>query len=302
MRMKFLICIITTLILSNETLLSMSIIRSINLPSDAKGWGSNNVTSSFIGDISGLYLNPATISTADQQISACYTDYLLDINSTNFILLFSNSKRSLAIGSKFVNYGNFDGYDSQGNFSGKYSVNDFILSATYTSNIKRKINYGISFIYFNTNIESITKSFFFSRIGIIIYEPKTTFSVGFSILSKLLAIGKNYDEQIPNQYIASVSKKLAHLPLRIGLQAESTDIQNITLKVGGEFIITNNFFLRWGTSSNRFQISTYQTFTSFFGGSSIGCGYNLGRYNIDLALHSLGEMGYIFSSSISIKI
>jgi len=272
--------------------------RVLSYPVHTRGWGMNNVASTFTSEITGLYLNPAVIVGAPRGVSFSYTRFLLDIGGTDVVIadrIGNNSNVALAM--KLINYGNFEGYDQAGVYTGDYTARELLYNLSWASGIGGKLFYGASIIYFSSRIETYSHNSLFIRVGVILYEPSNTLAFGISYLGHLF-----HKEEWPGILVIGISKNLAHLPLRLSGELEYSGAFYRAIKVGGEFKLSEKFFLQWGTSTNRFSISTFQTLTSFFGGSSVGLSLKKKGYTLSVAAFSLGEMGYLLSTGVDLRI
>lgn len=272
--------------------------RVLSYPACARGWGMNNVASTFTSEITGLYLNPAVIAGAPRGISFSYTKFLLDITGTDVVIAGrAGNGGNIALALKLINYGNFEGYNEIGVYTGDYTARELLYNLSWASGIGNKLFYGVSVIHFNSRIENYSRSSLFVRTGIILYEPSNTLAFGISYLRHL-----SRGERMSGTFVVGLSKNLAHLPLRLSGELEYSGRVYRVLKIGGEFNLDRKLFLQWGTSTNRFGISTFQTLTSFFGGSSIGLSLKKEKYILSVSAFSLGEMGYLLSTGVDLKI
>ena len=85
----------------------------------------------------GLF-NPASINwKMDNQLSVNYNNYLGDVNygTAAYAYLWDRRTQVLHMGATYINYGKFDGYDEQGNFTDTFSGGEFAFSVGHARNV-----------------------------------------------------------------------------------------------------------------------------------------------------------------------
>src|SRR5690606_11267587 len=104
-------------------------------------------------DVSQALYNPATINVEmDNQLAINYSSYLGDINygTAAYAYTWDRHVQTFHAGVTYINYGQFDGYDEQGNPTGTFTGNEAALSAGYATQI------GYTDFYFGGNIKLMT--------------------------------------------------------------------------------------------------------------------------------------------------
>ena len=99
--------------------------------------GGKNITN-YDYDPTQALVNPATINPSmDNHLSVNYVNYIGDVNygSAAYAYLWDRRTQVLHTGVSYVNYGNFDGYDEQGNETNSFSGSDIALSVGHARNI-----------------------------------------------------------------------------------------------------------------------------------------------------------------------
>jgi hypothetical protein len=100
----------------------------------------------------GLY-NPATINVEmDNQLALNYTSYLggIGYGTAAYAYTWDRHTQTLHAGITYINYGEFDGYDENGNSTGSFTGNETALSVGYAKQI------GYSDFYIGANLKFIT--------------------------------------------------------------------------------------------------------------------------------------------------
>ena len=85
------------------------------------------------------------------------------------------------------------------------------------------------------------------------------------------------------QIVASISKKLAHLPLTIYFDLGTSDFLKQMNIFGGIFSFKNKLMVSYGTSSRKIIQNINQNFLkTVFGATGFGLSYNTGNIIIEL--------------------
>ena len=89
-------------------------------------------------DVTQAIYNPATINIEmDNQLALNYANYLGDIRYGTAAYAYTVDRRTQTFhaGVTYVNYGNFEGYDENGNSTGTFTGNEAALSIGYALQI-----------------------------------------------------------------------------------------------------------------------------------------------------------------------
>lgn len=254
------------------------------------------------GDAAGILINPGILPKAPISWQINYTSFVLDIHSTSGFVIFRaplNGKYTAAV--QYLDYGAFVERDSKGIPTGEFFAKDLSLNLAYGISITQKLNIGISTVFAQSQLSSYRAEALFGTVGILYYDTESTLAIGLSYHNFGTFISAYIDnhEPLPKKTMIGISKQLEHLPLIICADLYQAYKNEWVVRLGGEFNITNHLFLRCGTSTRRFEITAQHTFKDFLTGSSAGIGINTKRFQFDIALMSLGNIGTISSLSIS---
>ena len=281
---------------------AQALFQGLNHPVNSRGWGMGSAVSGLVNDGTGISSNPSTLSSVPLSWQFTYTSFVLDIYSTTgFVILNAPVKGKYAVMIHYLDYGSFTERNYKGEDTGNFSVSDLNISLAYGTKLTRKLSAGASLSVAHSNLNLLSANAILGSIGILYYDSNSSLAIGFSYnnFGTLLSGYKTEDEPLPRTFIIGVSKHLAHLPMILSFDVYQAYKDEYIARIGGEFYFHNRFFLRWGTSSRRFQINTQQTFKDFLAGSSTGVGIKLSRFHFDLAFMSFGNIGTISSISIS---
>jgi hypothetical protein len=252
----------------------------LHLPVGAKtaGIGGINV-SSLSHDVNMLYANPALLNTeTDYQLSFTNTGFLSDIKQNGLTFSFPNKKGAhWAAGIQYLNYGDFIQRDAAGNEEGTFSVADYTINLTHAQTIEHftlgaTAKLGVSRIAEYKSVGALMD------IGGVFKHPEQDVTVGLALknIGYQLKTYNGNREPMPFDAQLGMSWKLEHMPLKFSLTAHhlqkfdivyldttvagKLDENNKEIKpkktfgdklarhfvVGGEFILSENFNLRFG--------------------------------------------------------
>lgn len=290
------------LIINTAGLSGQAFLQGLNHPVNARGWGMGMATSSQSKAASGVLYNPAVLVYSANLWQINHTRFPLDISSSTAYTVFTTPVQGkFALLFNYLNYGSFTERDWEGAATGSFSVYDLASALAYSRKITRRLSLGLSTTFAQARLNSLTASAILGSVGILYYDDISTLSIGlnyrnFGFLTDSFA---GTDETLPTTLILGISKKLAHLPMILSVDTYQIYEDEYIANLGGEFIIGEHLFLRWGNSTRRFQIRGQQSFKNFFASASAGLGVNFRAFALDLAFVGLSDAGYISSISIT---
>ena len=178
-------------------------------------------------DVTQALYNPATINVAmDNQLALNYTSYLGGIGYGTAAYAYTIDRRTQTIhgGITYINYGDFDGYDENGNATGSFSGSETALSVGYATQI------GYSDFYVGGNLKLITSkleqySSFGAAVdlGLIYINEDLDFNAALAVrnLGSQITTYAGLNEPLPFEVDFGISQKLEHVPLRWHLTFEN---------------------------------------------------------------------------------
>ncbi len=258
-------------------------------------------TVAITGDLHGLMTNPASlIGIKEMEITFSYIDHLVDIKSG--FIGFGKSLRDtgrLGIGISYIHYGAFERTDIVGTSLGSFTSYDYALSVAYANALPWGVRYGLTVKYIQSKIDQYTAGGVAADFGMIYRIDRENLNIGFSVLN-LGRSTKSFievHEKMPISYRIGFSKVLAHLPLMLNFNLikyqynQSNLFWGLYWALGGEFTVTDFFFLRWGYHS-RGREERIGSDDDWSAGISLGIGIQLKRYRLDYGFSGHGALGY----------
>lgn len=243
--------------------------------------GGQNV--SLVDADANLFLsNPATLNAEmHQHLGLNYANYYAGINSTTLSYAHKLDKLNGIIGTGFqyVNYGKMDGYDAGGNATQSVSAADYAFTVGY-ANTQGPFTFGSALKLAGSRLDTYKSSALLLDLGAVFNHPTRDFNVGLSVRNAGFVMSR-YDANSPTPRLPlnvqlGASYKLEHMPLRFSLTAHNLQKLDVVYLdpantkqldengnpiakkktigdkiarhfiVGGEFILTQGFNLRFG--------------------------------------------------------
>jgi len=273
----------------------------------------SNAFTGLRGDINGQFINPAGLASLEtRQYTFNYTNYLLDINggSAGYAHLFPKYG-VLGVSLTYMDYGAFKETDEYAVETGnEFSANDFALGIGLSNFLDENWAYGVNLKYVYSKIAEFNASAVALDFGLIYEAP---FQEGLHMAFSVLNIGSNFEyygdrkESLPQSIRLGVTKKLAHLPLVLGISLNDINVNadkfTDRLKrfsIGGEFTLSNSLRLRLGYNNDlKNSLQTEGESSSKFGGLSGGLGFYLKKFRLDYSYSSFGLLGTTHRFGIS---
>lgn len=182
--------------------------------------GGKVVTDNENNPTSALY-NPATINEKmDKSFAVNYVNYLADINYGSAAGAFSigRSKKSmLHVGVVYINYGEFDGFDLDGNSTGSFGANETAISTGYAQRIPDSDFYvGGNLKFISSRLEQYTSLGMAVDLGILYYKKEWDLNIGLAVrnVGTQLSTYAGTQEKLPFAIDAGISQIPKHMPVR----------------------------------------------------------------------------------------
>lgn len=178
-------------------------------------------------DVTQALYNPATINVEmDNQLALNYANHLGDIRYGTAAYAYTVDRRTQTFhaGVTYINYGNFEGYDENGNSTGDFTGNEAALSIGYALQI------GFSDFYAGANVKLISSkleqynSFGAALdIGVIYINEYLDFNAALVVrnIGTQLTTYAGLNEPLPFEIDFGMSQTLENVPIRWHLTLEN---------------------------------------------------------------------------------
>ena len=195
--------------------------------------GENTVAHSG-SDLALAWFNPASLNAEQTHQSFAFHHQFLYQGIHNGYASYSQYipewKLSLHAGLKYVDYGDFLETDLLGQVLGNFSANEiaFVLGGAYAVN--ERVTFGFNSKYIGSYLESYSASALAFDFGAQYIDKESRLQVGLALQN----IGFGLDSYLPGQsvkvpynLIVGFTKRLEHVPFRLGVHAHSLQYPNM---------------------------------------------------------------------------
>ncbi|MBL7013193.1 MAG: hypothetical protein ISR83_02120 [Candidatus Marinimicrobia bacterium] len=247
----------------------------------------------------GDRLNPAVLSyEKNRQFHASLIQFPADIRLESFSILFPTEISNKSLSFRHQSLGIFDGYDESGNETGKYQSGETIITGSFSKKVQNMpLRWGVSSSIFYSQLYNYSSVAIALNGGVLLDIPiiKSVIGINFENVGFPLSSYTDHKESLPSQMAVSLSKKLAHLPLQIMLEAPySFQTEELNIILSGEFKLINGIQIRLGTSSERINQNIQQSVSqSAISGTGLGINYVGKDYSIGIGSYFYGTGEWI---------
>lgn len=296
--------------------------RFLNIPVSAKAASLGGAPVSLrLADPSHMHINPAFLSEASSgEVAVSFARMLSDVDyafaSTAYHI---ENIGTFGVGIRFINYGEFDHIDANGNDLGTFRAIDSAIKLAYSRSYAEILRYGVAVDYIYSSYESYTSTGVAFSGGLHLSLPDDmTVGLSFFNLGTQLSTYDGVREDLPFDLRLGVSRKLLYLPLRLHFTAHSLHKWNMDslndtedpgfvqhlmrhLTIGGEFLFSENFNLRIGYDhflNNDLKADRRLDLVGF----GFGVGINVRGVGVDIARRSYSEMGHLLQIGIRTRL
>ncbi len=191
------------------------------------------VVSNYDYDPTQALVNPASINAAmDNQLSVNYVNYIGDVNYGTAAYAYSWDRRTQVIhaGVTYVNYGQFDGYDEQGNETNSFSGGEVALSVGHARNLAfTNFHFGGNLKFISSTLEQYSSFGIAVDLGVMyVYEDWDLHITGVARnIGTQLSTYHEIAEPLPFELILGMSQTFENIPIRWHLTFENLQVWNI---------------------------------------------------------------------------
>lgn len=171
-------------------------------------------------DPTAAILNPASINPEmHNQVSLNYTSYIADVNygTVAYAMQIGESDHVIHAGVNYINFGSFDGYDANGNFTDTFSGGDVAVSFGYAYAIPNlPIHIGANAKFISSKLEQYSSFGLAMDLGAMYVAPESGWRISLAarnIGTQITAYHETY-ESLPFELLLGISNQLENLPLR----------------------------------------------------------------------------------------
>ncbi|PKN79465.1 MAG: hypothetical protein CVU48_05255 [Candidatus Cloacimonetes bacterium HGW-Cloacimonetes-1] len=282
--------------------------NSLKLVYSAHANAMGQAMTGVVTNVDGMQFNPASIIRLPQRaVSSTYMNYFLDTQGGSVQLLMPKDKYS-AYG-VFINYLNFGSIDrtevdQNGNLieTGEtFGAQNIIIGASLAKLANPAIDLGGTVKMVYDKIDDSSAAAVMIDAGIIHHPMNEKVKVGLSMKNFGRQItyytGDKYKERLPLTFTAGFSYQIRN-DILTALDISKATGQNFVGKFGVDYTLNPYLQLRAGYKTNAGDWRTGGTWENA-SGISAGLGWIWKSYNIDYALSSYGDLGFV--NQVSLK-
>lgn len=285
-RLLFLLPLIFTAFITRSQVGGNNTYEFLNLPISARvsSLGGNLLTAKD-NDLNVALVNPSLLTDSmDNNVTLSYVNYFADVNYG--YAAYAKKFKKLGVfsaGLQYLDYGNFQRADEIGNTDGTFSANEMSFNIAYAKSIlDSNLTVGATLKTIYSHLEAYTSWGSAIDLGATYVLPKRGFALAVVVKNagRQWSTYAGHREKLPYEVQIGLSKKPKHVPFRLSLVYENVEKWDLTyvdpanpvltedpltgdpikqnkfkvfgdklmrhMVIGGEFIITKNFFLRGG--------------------------------------------------------
>ena len=185
-------------------------------------------------DVNQANFNPATINPEmDNHLALNYGNYFGEVTygTASYAYTYDRRYETFQAGVNYVNYGDFEGYDENGQATSEFSGSEIALSFGYAYNVPNSNLYlGANAKFISSTLESYNSIGGAIDLGAIFIDESNDVNWALSIrnLGTQFTTYADTREKLPLEIIAGVSQELEHVPLRWHLTFENLQQWNIS--------------------------------------------------------------------------
>jgi len=251
----------------------------------AKAAAMGGAFTALADDGTALYWNPAGLAQIKKtEILAMYNKWFQEVKQGYLSLAFPLLGGTIGLGANYVDMGQIEGRDEEGNPTGEFGASDIYAFLGYANRVYSNVMFGISAGMLQETIAGDKRSTYLGSIGLLF--TGRSFSLGLACQN----IGSNLGEDpLPLTYRGGIAIRLG--AFRIAADAVKVVDDDMYYCAGLEWWMGSILALRAG----------YKTGQDIGSGMSAGIGFKISRININYAYVPYGDFGDTHRLSLSIR-
>lgn len=182
-----------------------------------------------------------------------------------------------------------------------FGAQSLVASVSMARFISLALDFGASAKLILDSIDDASASAVMFDLGVLHHTVNENVKVGLSLRNIGFQTSyyseSKYKERLPVTYSAGISMRM-NPELIAAFDIGKAGGENIIVRLGAEYYLYPNLALRAGLKSNAGDYHM-GSILGYSGGSSIGLGWKTGNIDLDYALSSYGDLGFINQITIS---
>jgi hypothetical protein len=269
-------------------------------------------------DVNGLFYNPALLNDEmDGALALSYLNHLagLDAGFAAYGRRVDRLDATLAVGLRYLSYGEMDGYDEFGAETGTFSASDVALTLGAGRALSEQMHVGASVHLIHSSIDTFDASALAADLGVTYTVPAQRLTVSASLhnLGGTLSDFGELEEDLPLDLRVALTKRLRYVPLQLSVTAYNlndpagldagTAADDVLghLALGAELRPGSTFSLRAGYNHRRHE-ALKSGGRLDMAGFTAGVGLKVSRVRVDYAYASWSSFGKLHQFTLSTKV
>lgn len=184
-------------------------------------------------DVNQAMYNPATINAEmDNHLSLNYGSLFGEVTygTANYAYTYDRHLQTFHAGVNYVNYGTFEGYDENGNYTSDFTGSETALSFGYAFNVPHTDVYlGANAKIISSTLESYNSFGGAIDLGALYIDDYNDINIALAVrnMGTQFTTYAGTRESLPLEVMAGISQQLEHVPLRWHLTLENLQQWNI---------------------------------------------------------------------------
>jgi len=178
-------------------------------------------------DVNQAIYNPATINPEmDNHLSVNYGSYFGEVtySTAAYAYTWDRHVQTFHAGVNYVNYGNFEGYDENGQRTSDFTGSEIALSLGYAYNIPwTPVYVGANLKLISSTLETYNSFGAAADFGALYVDEKNDINIAVAVrnVGTQITTYAGVREKLPLEIIAGISQELENVPLRWHLTLEN---------------------------------------------------------------------------------
>ena len=187
----------------------------------------------YDSDVNQAHYNPATINAEmDNHLSLNYGNYYGEITygTASYAYTYDRHIQTFQAGVNYVHYGNFDGYDENGQATSSFTGSEIAINLGYSYNVPyTDLHIGASGKLISSTLESYQSFGGAVDIGALYIDERNDVNWALSVrnIGTQFSTYNGITEKLPLEIIAGVSQELENVPIRWHLTLENLQQWNL---------------------------------------------------------------------------
>jgi hypothetical protein len=187
----------------------------------------------YDGDVNQVNFNPASVNAEmNNHLGLNYGTYFKEVTygAASYAYTYDRHLKTFYAGVNYVNYGKFEGYDENGQFTSEFTGSEIAVSLGYAYNIPyTTIHIGANAKLISSTLESYSSLGGAIDLGAIFIDERNDVNWGLVIrnIGTQFTTYSGVNEKLPMEILLGVSQELEHVPIRWHLTLENLQQWNI---------------------------------------------------------------------------